>query len=124
MVHVRCNSISPYYQLGALMTTGGKATTRPWAVSECGVDELFIVSPDGDGGHWPIAEMSKDGSWADAELIVRAVNSHDKLVAALEVLARFGMSKDFGYVQDGLRACITKEDCDMARAALNAVKGE
>lgn len=49
-----------------------KFTPGPWEVEEVGVDELFIVKPDGKGGWWGIAELSVDGAFADAHLIAAA----------------------------------------------------
>lgn len=67
------------------MTDG--ATPRPWVLLECNVENCWCacigVPSDPEGiKEWVIGTGSV--SKANAELIVRAVNSHDQLVAALE----------------------------------------
>ena len=53
-------------------TEKAQHTPGPWAIEECGVGELFVVQPDGGGGHWAVCEMSADGDWANARLIAES----------------------------------------------------
>lgn len=63
------------------------ATPRPWVL-----DGFVIADPNGDTptGRWGIASAEPRTNpvekQANAALIVRAVNCHDELVAALEAL--------------------------------------
>lgn len=74
------------------MSAEDKATPRPWAVGE----ELSCVTviTKSDGRKMRVATINGHPQYPgvkdDAELIVRAVNAHDDLVAALEPFAAFG----------------------------------
>ncbi|KKM83131.1 hypothetical protein LCGC14_1312440 [marine sediment metagenome] len=80
-----------------------KATPRPWAVEEVGVGELFIVSPDGKGGWFGVAEMSRDAAFKDANLIVEAINSYnperDQLARELAFSIQAGMGTTGGSLE-------------------------
>lgn len=106
------------------MTDTG-ATPRPWEMSQ--KPYVSLATGEGDNfssGDWgiypPLGEagpVAVVNSEANAELIVRAVNSHDQLVAALDgLLSRLG--------PDGYIPVAGKPATDFARAALAAAKGE
>lgn len=59
--------------------TASKFTPGPWQVEEVGVEELFIVKPDGKGGWFGIAELSVDAAFADARLIAKAPAMYELL---------------------------------------------
>ena len=62
-----------------------EATPRPWIVDECadyrGFETIRVAdgTPNGNTGMQPIATVYNE---ANAALIVKAVNAHEKLVAA------------------------------------------
>jgi len=96
------------------MDNDTKATERPWRVEPAGGGEILIIAPrkgfnrNGVENEWAIARVGDEGLWdeddpkhskedeANAELIVRAVNSYDpalqdrltKAVKALEELEK------------------------------------
>jgi len=91
-----------------------KTTPRPWAVLIGKAFNGAIVSPAGDAelGNWMVAQLVR---WdADAALIVRAVNLHDDLLAALWITQQYiqqcaGPGRPPGDIAEHLK---------MARAAL------
>jgi hypothetical protein len=93
-------------------STSGVPTPRPWQIKGNGV-----YGPNGD---WVLTFNATARGRANAELIVRAVNSHDALVAALErciITLNSAMDKDFPLN-------LTWDDAvGMARAALKLAKG-
>ena len=95
-----------------------KHTPTPWHLEEIveGVEELkgmrSICGPDGDA-----PSVSDYVELADAELIVRAVNSHNALVAALERFVR-----DADNVADALNITGLDDAIEQARAALRAAR--
>lgn len=93
-------------------------TPTPWIVSKrnAGAIPLHFQPPEvlGRNGDMCVATQLGNGKEAEAnaEFIVRAVNSHDALVAALETL---------------LQKCRVRNgqlELDQARAALALAKGE
>ena len=72
-----------------VQTTKGQATKRPWHIDGFDLTNIIVKHPSGNGwikvadchGEFPIDEQI-----ANAQLIVRAVNSHDELVEALQDL--------------------------------------
>ena len=48
---------------------------------------------------------------------------NERLLKVVKVLARFGLSKYFGYVLDNAAQRITKDDCELARTVLKEVEG-
>ena len=70
-----------------VQTTKGQATKRPWHIDGFDLTNIIVKHPSGNGwikvadchGEFPIDEQI-----ANAQLIVRAVNSHDELVEALK----------------------------------------
>jgi len=81
-----------------------KATARPWVLGSNGA----IMGSDGSA----IGVVATD---ANAALIVRAVNSHEALVAALRgIIQAWDTDSGDYYVTNTL----TDDDIDQARAAL------
>lgn len=91
------------------MDNDTNATERPWRVEPAGGGEILIIAPrkgfnrNGVENEWAIARVGDEGLWdeddpkhskedeANAELIVRAVNSYDpalqdKLTKAVKAL--------------------------------------
>lgn len=108
-------------------------TPRPWAVysdeGSNGIDSpkyptkaAVMIYADGDCEHHPIADCSANHTcrmdWeceANAALIVRAVNNHDRLVDALDMcrmIIKFHV-KDAG-------ACVSKDEGQTMFSALDA----
>lgn len=93
---------------------------RPWAIGPSigGSKYVSIVDPAGDAelGDWMIAERVRRPE--HAALIVRAVNAHEGLVAALERLLDVPDRWDWGEPAGNIRE---REDArEQARAALKA----
>ncbi len=63
-------------------------TKRPWIFKPSGVPDQSIITADGhkeeDNRGWAICSLHGLDAIENGLLIVRAVNSHDKLVRALE----------------------------------------
>jgi hypothetical protein len=86
---------------GSVLSENMKHTPAPWeARGEKGNYEWNVVAPDDDdlSEPWHIAECH-DGAKgcsaeANARFIVRAVNAHDDLVAALRCLLNATMYRD------------------------------
>lgn len=96
-----------------------KATARPWRWDELqliGADGGFVIDSAPYEGQW----FAGDNDDANKALIVRAVNSHDALVAALRVLMQYAGCGDYCESERSDAPC----DCgcdsarDKARAAL------
>ena len=100
------------------MTT--QHTTEPWnqfREDENGKEAFKIVPAWGRNGMYFVATCYGPDAEANAEFIVRACNSHDALLAALEGLlanapAPKGVRKDFSYILY----------LEAARAAIRAAK--
>lgn len=86
------------------------ATPRPWRIT---VGGGTIIGPDIAEGVYPQI-VCGGADRGDQELIVRAVNAHEQLTAALETLVR---EWDLG--REPLAS-----DWSKARAALRAARGE
>ena len=64
-------------------TKQGEATGRPWRVGDAGA--TVFGPPTGEPAPRMVAQRTRK---ADAAVIVRAVNAHEGLVAALETVGR------------------------------------
>lgn len=98
-----------------------KATPRPWAWEWCGVDAIITKGdsvPPNIGFLFGDTPEMHEAAAANAALIVRAVNSHDALVAALHDLREWvrNPGPDDGAANDAIILA--------ADAALALAKGE
>ena len=101
--------------------TDSFTSQRPWKIEleHQGVrgrkENITIVAKRGVVAR--VGDTSMTGAMDDAELIVRAVNAHDALVAACERI-----------VQEAARDCLSDDEWSegekMARAALAKARGE
>lgn len=103
-------------------------TPLPWAIAPSGVFNdggAHIVFPASETGvdAWNFEYVAQcghgDRAWADAALIVRAVNSHAALLEALQ------MALDDSEVMapDGRPLCVSPETLQRMRAALARAGG-
>jgi hypothetical protein len=96
-------------------------TPTPWELVDAGDGEaVYIDAPE--HGDWAIAVPQGENAKANAELIVRAVNSHDALVEALtELLSVATGGNDYALCHNGI---VSRSECsqcqrvDRAREAL------
>lgn len=98
------------------MTTKTAHTPLPWTHSrvwgsEIGISDHKIMNSGGKS-------VATDATPQDAALIVRAVNSHDALVAALEQIERLGRECDRNRID------VATMLSEIARAALAKANGE
>lgn len=105
------------------MTDG--ATPRPWRVHENGGDATWLTILQ---GAWDISHndaenpgvvasarysgMSPAENRANAELIVRAVNSHDQLVEALKAVQRLDYFREHNGLADIVAAALAAAEAD------------
>ena len=118
-----------------------EATPRPWEVdADFDYELCFTEGGEAMSGwqiygpkSWPVAAVWVEGivdrptGRANAELIVRAVNSHDRLVEALEALVGEIESSDTEWgISSSLLvgAYLTRDQLAEARAALALARGE
>lgn len=101
-------------------------TPRPWRIE--GPDDFGDYNILHNEGKWAIGAVVSNLNppelvRANAELIVRAVNNHDKLVAALERI--IAANKDFcKSMWDGWEGDPLSDACDAAAAVLAEVRGK
>ena len=74
------------------------ATSRPWELHTEGSIRICVSNAIVERGCRSVAEaeilgMSREQAVANAELIVKAVNSHDVLVAALEAAVAYAVKQ-------------------------------
>lgn len=109
-----------------------EATERPWEVRERHGAPYVAAGPliiaDGIYASRESSDRGLTERRANAELIVRAVNAHDALVAALEPFANFQHENFPKYTHDGdgrpqVHVSVPIEELEAARAALSLAKG-
>jgi hypothetical protein len=123
-------------------TTALQATPRPWKLLNPRTSAIYATNIHGlvhvatvevapIQQHDESADRADDETAANAELIVRAVNSHEQLVAALEALTKW-LTKDPEYIES-IAERVTENGwnsrdvenllVEQAEAALTAAKG-
>jgi len=99
-------------------------TKRPWVFKPSGVPDQSIITADGhkeeDNSGWAICSLHGLDAIENGLLIVRAVNSHDKLVRALELFVDCWKGGDGGASSVEELAWAFEQ----AEAALREAKGE
>lgn len=95
------------------MTTATNHTPTPWRIGDAG--RTVFGPPNGNPSPETVAHTSR----ANAAHIVRCVNGHDALVAALRDLTRYVDAYEYGRKWAGR----PHAEMDAARAALAAAKG-
>lgn len=99
-------------------------TPTPWRCAADGLGSYGIIANQGP----VVVQPAKAFSEADAAFIVRAVNSHDGLVKALEMFVerveRHGNWDDGCFYYGATSASELQDPLSLARAALAKAKGE
>lgn len=98
-----------------------KATERPWKLCK-NKDGQYWIEAGENAITGPLQDVMTKTVVLQAVKAVNRDHLFDKLVEAVRVLAQFGLSNDFGYMEDGVGQRITKEDCERARAVLKEVE--
>lgn len=105
------------------MTAETKATARPWRIVDLGTSKrgnpLDATLAGPNGLPMMFIPYTSDIAKANAELIVRAVNSHDALVRALSVAKHYLDCLDMETADEKVR-----EDLQTINAALKLARGE
>ena len=83
-----------------------------------GMDEVQLITADGQ--HFALIQQSP--AWENADLIVKAVNSHDALVAALETALNTETAARIGSESGAMQGFDYKYHYDKIRRALDQVK--
>ncbi len=91
----------------------------PWRLDRL-YEASIVAGTDGDPSFELVAECHAPSAFADAALIVRAVNNHDRLVAALEAIC----DEEDGGLDDYWEHTFGRDIVKDARAVLADVKAQ